>query len=135
MVISWCSVYSLQLSLCDRLNAMILTLTLLTFRVRTLSFLLPLLTVCIYLNVFGLQESLVIWLLSTLTANFLQQVYHTLRKAFFKVLSSTLRFGFLIRYRTKTLLLQGLSEPEFRGAYVYMIGGILVKPISFLSIK
>ena len=84
------------------------------------------LTGFIFLNLFGLLECLVIWLISmpvkkSLTAKLLQQGYryHKLRKTFSKFYRRHYELVSKFNVRLKALLHQGLSEPEFYGDLVY----------------
>ena len=84
------------------------------------------LTGFIFLNLFGLLECLVMWLISmpvikSLTAKLLQQGYryHKLRKTFSKFYCRHYELVSKFNVGLKTLLHQGLSEPEFYGDLVY----------------
>ena len=84
------------------------------------------LTGFIFLNLFGLLECLVMWLISmpvikVLTAKLLQQGYryHKLRKTFSKFYRRYYELVSKFNVGLKTLLHQGLSEPEFYGDLVY----------------
>ena len=81
------------------------------------------LTGFIFLNLFGLLECLVMWLISmpVITAKLLQQGYryHKLRKTFSKFYRRHYELVSKFNVGLKTLLHQGLSEPEFYGDLVY----------------
>ena len=84
------------------------------------------LTGFIFLNLFGLLECLVMWLISmpvikVLTAKLLQQGYryHKLRKTFSKFYRRHYELVSKFSVGLKTLLHPGLSEPEFYGDLVY----------------
>ena len=90
--------------------------------------------VFIFLNLFDLLELLVILMSKilhnkVLTAELLRQGYryHKLRKAFSKFYRR--HFDIVSKYNVglKTLLLQGLSEPEFYGDLVYKFRKIIGK--------
>ena len=102
-------------------NAMILILTLLISRFRMATFLVPLLMVFTFLNLFGMPEYLVIRRTSMFVTKLLQQEYpyHKLRKALSKLYHR--HYEFISKYDTglKTLLQQGLSELEFYPDLVY----------------
>ena len=78
-----------------------------------------------FLNLFGLLECLVTWLISipvvSLIAKLLQQGYryHKLRKTFSKFYRRHYELVSKVNVGLKTLLHQGLSEPEFYGDLVY----------------
>ena len=76
--------------------------------------------VFIFLNLFDLLEFLVNTRNKVLTAKLLRQGYryHNLRKAFSKFYRR--HFDIVSKYNVglKTLLQQGLSEPEFYGDFV-----------------
>ena len=79
-----------------------------------------------FLNLLGLLECLVVWLISmpvikVLTAKLLQQGYryHKLRKTFSKFYRRHYELVSKFNIGLKTLLHQGLSEPEFYGDLVY----------------
>ena len=77
------------------------------------------LTGFIFLNLFGLLEFLVMWLISMPVL--LQQGYryHKLRKTFSKFYRRHYELVSKFSVGLKTLLHQGLSEPEFYGDLVY----------------
>ena len=90
--------------------------------------------VFIFLNLFNLLEFLVMLMSKilhnkVLTAKLLRQGYryHKLRKAFSKFYRR--HFDIVSKYNVglKTLLLQGLSEPEFYGDLVYKFRKIIGK--------
>ena len=81
-------------------------------------------------NLFGLLECLVMWLISmlnarnkSLTAKLLQlgYRYHKLRKTFSKFYRRHYELVSKFNVGLKTLLHQGLSEPEFYGDLVYRL--------------
>ena len=79
-----------------------------------------------FLNLFGLLECQVMWLISmpvikVLTAKLLQQGYryHKLRKTFSKFYRRHYELVSKFNVGLKTLLHQGLSEPEFYDDLVY----------------
>ena len=80
----------------------------------------------IFLSLFGLLGCLVMWLISMpvikfLTAKLLQQGYryHKLRKTFSKFYRRHYELVSKFNVGLKTLLHQGLSEPEFYGDLLY----------------
>ena len=81
------------------------------------------LTGFIFLNLFGLLECLVMWLISmpVIKVKLLQQGYryHKLRKTFSKFYRRHYELVSKFNVGLKTLLHQGLSEPEFYGDLVY----------------
>ena len=76
-----------------------------------------------FLNLFGLLECLVKWLISmpVITAKLLQQGYryHKLRKTFSKFYRRHYEVVSKFNVGLKSLQHQGLSEPEFYGDLVY----------------
>ena len=78
-----------------------------------------------FLNLFGLLQCLVMWLISMpvmkVTAKLLQQGYryHNLRKIFSKFYRRHYELVSKFNVGLKPLLHQGLSEPEFYGDLVY----------------
>ena len=86
------------------------------------------LTVFTFLNLFCLLECLVMWLISmpvikSFIAKLLQQGYryHKLRKTFSKFYRRHYELVSKFNVGLKTLLHQGLSEPEFYGDLVYKL--------------
>ena len=79
------------------------------------------LTGFIFLNLFGLLECLVMWLISMPVIKVLQQGYryHKLRKTLSKFYRRHYELVSTFSVGLKTLLHQGLSEPEFYGDLVY----------------
>ena len=68
-----------------------------------------------------------------MTAKLLRQGYRydKIRKAFFKILSAAFDIVYKYIVGLKTLLLQGLAEPEFYGDLVYKLRKIIEKKKDF----
>ena len=98
------------------------------------TFLVVLLMVYTFRNLLGLLESATMLQTSTLEAKLLQQGYryHKLRKTFSKFYRR--HYELISKYNVglKTLLSEGLSEPEFYGDLVYkfkkLIGSMRLRP-------
>ena len=91
----------------------------------------PSLMLLTFLSLFGLQECLLLWLLSmfveTLTTKLLQHgyQYHKLRKTSLSFIVDTTNC--FLNTGQNTYLLQGLSKPEFYGGLVHKFNKIVRK--------